>query len=67
MAAGHGLPRHVWVIDAGDASRRAPGLLVEWRCSPSTGWEARTVHVVVRGDDVVLEEEWLPAERVAPA
>ena len=59
--------RHCMVAGAVDgAGVKRPGLLVEWRLSPS-GWEGRVVYAaLLRSGGWVLVEEWLPASLLTP-
>ncbi|WP_188780099.1 hypothetical protein [Marmoricola endophyticus] len=55
--------RHCWVSDPADGSRRVrrPGLLLEWRRTPS-GWEGRVAYAAqLREGRWALVEEWVPA------
>lgn len=62
--------RHCWVVGAGLGETdgvKTPGLLVEWRRTPS-GWEGRVVYLArLAPARWALVEEWLPAEALAPA
>ncbi|WP_435741581.1 hypothetical protein [Nocardioides sp. SYSU DS0663] len=58
--------RHCWVADGSGGGARRPGLLVEWRQTPS-GWEGRVVYgALLRPGVWGLVEEWLPAARLTP-
>ena len=59
--------RHCWVSEAVDGlGVKRPGLLIEWRQSPS-GWEGRVVYAAsLRASDWALVEEWIPASRLVP-
>lgn len=43
---------------------RVPGLLLEWRRTPS-GWRGRVVYPVSEGASWAIVDEWLPAELLA--
>lgn len=63
--------RHCWVADAVDRSGvKRPGLLVEWRRTPSDwegDWEGRVVYAAsLRPGEWALVEEWLPADVLTP-
>ena len=62
---GPGALKHCWVDHE---HGRVPGLLVEWRRTPS-GWQGRVVHPVrdPAGPGWILVEEWLPAVALVPA
>lgn len=59
--------RHCWVADAVDRlGVKRPGLLVEWRRTP-TAWQGRVLYAAsLRPGEWVLVEEWLPAELITP-
>jgi hypothetical protein len=59
--------RHCWVSDAADRQGvKRPGLLVEWRRTP-TAWEGRVVYAAaLRPGEWALVEEWLPADLLTP-
>ncbi len=65
--------RHCWVQGLPEAAGPLPGLLVEWRQSPSPGdgrrWQGRVVYVVPdrEGTGPLLLEAWLDAEHLTPA
>lgn len=52
--------RHVWVDCSG--GYRYPGLVMAWRRSPATGWEAQVA--VVREKTVLVQ--WVPAHALHP-
>ncbi|MBF4162249.1 hypothetical protein [Nocardioides acrostichi] len=64
--------RHCWVSDAVDGEgEKRPGLLLEWRRAGSgadVAWQGLVVYAArVRAHEWGLVEEWLPADRLAPA
>ncbi len=53
--------RHCWVADAPGHPGEHPGLLAEWRRTPS-GWEGRVVYALPeRGGGSRLVERWVEA------
>jgi hypothetical protein len=58
--------RHCWVT--ADEQGRVPGLVLEWRQTPSA-WEARVVRPVLDMEDEKWRprEEWLPASALEAA
>jgi len=64
---GHAFPKHVWIDVTGSSTSRSPGLLLEWRRTPS-GWEALCVYASGGGNRRwSLTEAWVRAEHVSPA
>jgi hypothetical protein len=62
------LSRHVWLVDPPGQPGRWPGLLVEWRRSPTQGWQARVLYAVPESDrsgNRVIER-WLPGGCLEP-
>ena len=63
--------RHCWVSEAVDeAGEKRPGLLLEWRQSPS-GWEGLVVYaarlrVTPARSRWGLVQEWLPGDLLTP-
>ena len=55
--------RHCWVSDE---HGRLPALLLEWRRTES-GFQGRVVRPVPDDEGWIVVEEWLPADRLAPA
>jgi hypothetical protein len=56
--------RHCWVANAADgAATKRPGLLIEWRRTPTgDGWEGLVVYAAqLRSGSWALVEEWLDA------
>jgi hypothetical protein len=66
-AAGASAPaspvKHCWVSDE---HGRLPALLLGWRRTAS-GFQGRVVRPVPDEDGWIVVEEWLPADRLAPA
>lgn len=63
--------RHCWVVGGAGLGAvdgvKAPGLLAEWRLTPS-GWEGRVVYLTrLAPARWALVEEWLPSGLLAPA
>jgi hypothetical protein len=60
-------PRHCWVDDPPGFAGRWPGVVVEWRRGHS-GWQGRTLVVVVLGgDEPLVLELWLDARHLTAA
>lgn len=55
--------KHCWVSDE---HGRLPALLLGWRRTES-GFQGRVVRPVRDDDGWIVVEEWLPADRLAPA
>ena len=55
--------KHCWVTDR---HGRLPGLLLEWRCTPS-GWQGRVVRPMLEDAEWIVVEEWMPAELLDPS
>jgi hypothetical protein len=55
--------KHCWVTDE---NGRLPALLLGWRRTAS-GFQGRVVRPVPDEDGWIVVEEWLPADRLAPA
>jgi hypothetical protein len=55
-------PKHCWVLNPPGAPGRWPGLLLEWRQTPSGRWEGRVADAAHLQNGHALVELWLPAE-----
>ena len=60
--------RHVWVLDPAGQADPMPGLLTEWRRTPSDGgWSGLVAFVADIGTGTpVLVQTWVDADRLRP-
>ena len=57
---------HCWVTGLEAAPGQWPGIVTEWRTTP-TGWEGRVVYAVIDGASSVLIQAWVSAHHLSPA
>lgn len=60
------LPRHCWVQGVSDYPGQWPGVVAQWRKSPTGDWQGFTVIAIEDAGDPVVIQSWLNARHLKP-